>query len=321
MLRPVVFMFSGQGSQYYQMGRDLYESGGVFADWMNYLDALLFEKFDFSVLTLLYGSRAIADRLVDTAVSHPAIFMVETALAFELIDRGIQPDISLGVSVGSFAAAAVAGHLRVEDALTLVVSQADILRRCCGKGGMVSILANTRLYENESLRTHSVIAAHNLESHFVISAREESLSVIETNLTSQGVAFQSLPVEFAYHSPWIEGARSKFECAASAIPKHSGRIPLMCCSRAEVLRELPVGFFWQAIRDPILFNKAIAKLEEKGAFAYVDAGPSGTLATLLKYLLPSKGKSTIHRTIAPFSSTRDNIADLCRSRRSLNDSA
>ena len=310
-------MFSGLGSQYYQMGRDLYESGGTFARWMRYFDEFLLDNFNRSVLASLYGDRTISDPLVNSALSHPAVFMVETALAFELIERGIQPDITLGVSIGSFAAATVAGHLPAVDALTLVVRQAEALEHCCPKGRMVAILANTRLFQDGMLRECSVIAAHNFDSHFVISAKAEALPAIEANLRSQGVTFQSLPVEFAYHSPWIEEARIEFEDAVSAIRLDSGRIPVVCCAHADELKELPSGFFWKAVRCPIMFHKTIMKLEGKGAFAYVDVGPSGTLATLLKYVVPSNGHSTAHKIIAPFSYARDNIATLIRSRQSF----
>jgi bacillaene synthase trans-acting acyltransferase len=318
MTKPVVFMFSGQGSQYYQMGRDLYEAGGEFARWMRYFDEFMLDNFDRSILASLYGDRVVSEPLVDTAVSHPAIFMVETALSFDLIDRGIQPVMTLGVSMGSFAAAAVAGHLRAVDALALVVRQADAFAECCSAGGMVSILADTGLFQNGILRDRSVIAAHNFESHFVVSAKSEALSAIEANLFSQGVTFQSLPVEFAYHSPWIEEAQSEFEKAVSAIRVNPGRMPVMCCAHADELKELPPGFFWRAVRDPIMFHKTITKLEGKGGFSYVDVGPSGTLATLLKYVLPPKTCSTTHKIIGAFGSARDNIAELSQSRSFFN---
>jgi acyl transferase domain-containing protein len=170
MSSPIVFMFAGQGSQYFQMGRGLYESGGTFARWMKYLDTFVLETFGRSVLKALYGDHEKSDPFVDTPLSHPAIFMVEVALAYELIERGIYPDMTLGVSMGSFAAAAVAGNLRVEDALTLVVRQADALVDHCSEGGMIAVLAKAHLYQQESLRRYSVIAAYNFESHFALSA-------------------------------------------------------------------------------------------------------------------------------------------------------
>src|SRR5579872_4118204 len=107
-------MFSGQGSQYFQMGRSLYDNNDTFRHWMMQLDGIARELSGNSVIEALYApQRRIGDVFDRTALTHPAIFMVEYSLAQTLIHAGVCPDIVLGVSLGSFAAAAVAGFLGV----------------------------------------------------------------------------------------------------------------------------------------------------------------------------------------------------------------
>ena len=107
-MSTIVFMFSGQGSQYYQMGRELFEGHSIFRDWMYDLDAIAYSAGRQSVLSHLYNeTNKISDEFNQLLYSHPAIFMVEYALAQILLDRGIKPDYLLGTSIGEYASAAL----------------------------------------------------------------------------------------------------------------------------------------------------------------------------------------------------------------------
>jgi acyl transferase domain-containing protein len=111
-----VFMFSGQGSQYYQMGRALYEQGGTFARSMRAMDRIVQDLGCPSVVNALYGDQPKGAPFDDLVLSHPAIFMVEFALSQTLLEMGIEPHLTLGVSLGSVAASVLAGGLRMEEA-------------------------------------------------------------------------------------------------------------------------------------------------------------------------------------------------------------
>jgi bacillaene synthase trans-acting acyltransferase len=304
---PIVFMFAGQGSQYFQMGQGLYEAGGTFARWMRYLDKVVLDKCGLSVLAMLYGAKKKSDPFVDTSFSHPAIFMIEVALAQELIERGIRPDLTLGVSMGSFAAAVVAGCIDVEDAAVLVVEQANAFIRGCTPGGMIAVLTSSAIHRSDSLQRCSVIASYNFDSHFVLSARAEHLPEIAEALRACGATFQLLPVAFAYHSPWIEEARSAFEVAVRQVIIKPPKIPLVCCARSDAIKDAPSSLFWEAAREPIRFQDTITCLEAKGPHRYLDVGATGTLATFVKYLLPADTLSTVDLTLTPYGRDLDRL--------------
>src|SRR2546427_2386522 len=117
-----VFMFSGQGSQYFHMGRALYEDNDTFHCWMVRLDEIALRLSGVSVIETLYSdAHGKGDPFDRTLLTHPAIFMVEYSLAQSLMQAGVWPDMVLGVSLGSFAAAAVAGFVGVDDSLNAVV--------------------------------------------------------------------------------------------------------------------------------------------------------------------------------------------------------
>lgn len=310
-MRKTVFMFSGQGSHYFRMGQDLFEHDAAFREWMLRLDDLVSSLCGERVVDAIYspGDRETFDRTLQT---HPAIFMVEYSLAQSLIRAGLEPDIVLGASLGSFAAATLAGFMRMEDALAAVVQQAAAFEACCDRGGMIAVLADPTLYAQPYLREQSELAALNFSSHIVVSAPQSHLTQIERSLGEHDVVYQRLPVSYAFHSQWIDDARAPFESFMRSICRSPGSLPLACCREATLLTELPNDFFWRVVREPIRFKDTIAALEQRGAHRYIDVGPAGTLATFAKYCLPSASQSTAHAIMSPFGNERRSMAALLR---------
>jgi acyl transferase domain-containing protein len=309
-----VFMFSGQGSQYFHMGKALYEGNDTFRMWMRRLDEVARAASGTSVVEALYSAaNGKADPFERTALTHPAIYMVEVSLAQTLIESGVVPDMVLGVSVGSFAAAALAGYIDLEDALTAVIRQAKALEESSEPGGMIAILGDPTLFDEEFLGGHSELAGVNFSSHFVISARRTELAAIETELKKRTVSFQRLPVVFPFHSQWMDQAKAPFGAFMQSIRTTAGRLPLACADRTEVLSAVPDGYFWDVVRHPIRFREMVARLERQGDRRYVDVGPAGTLATFLKYLLPKTTNSKIHSILTPFGLDQKNLTSVLAS--------
>lgn len=299
MPAKTIFMFSGQGSQYHQMGKQLYQENAVFRHWMDRLDVLARDISGRQVVDAIYGrpKTDVFDRL---ALTHPAIFMVEVALARCLIAQGAQPDLTLGASLGSFAAAVIGGHMAVEDALAAVLHQAETVERLCEPGGMIAIMADPALHAEPFLRERSELAALNFGTHFAVSARQADLAPIEAWLRQRELVHQRLPVGFAFHSRWIEAAREPVAAFMRSLPVYRGCLPLVCCEGARTLAGLPGGYVWQMVRNPIRFHDTVAHLEQSGPHRYIDVGPSGTLATFVKYGLPKTSESTAHAVLTPF---------------------
>jgi bacillaene synthase trans-acting acyltransferase len=304
-----VFMFSGQGSHHFHMGRALHDGNDTFRATMTRLDEVARRTSGVSVIEALYSdAHGRGDPFDRTLLTHPAIFMVEYSLAQALIDAGVVPSMVLGVSVGSFAAAAVAGFLDVEDALTAVVQQAMALEEWCEPGGMTAVLGDPALFAEDFLSGRSELAGVNFSSHFVVSARAPELTGIEAGLKQRGVAYQRLPVAFAFHSQWMDRAQAPFASFMQSIRGRQGTLPLACCDQATVLSTLGEGFFWDVVRQPIRFRETITRLEQDGPRRYIDVGPAGTLATFLKYGTPLAAASSVHSILTPFNVDLKNLA-------------
>jgi len=310
-LNATVFMFSGQGSQYFHMGRELYDCDATFREWMIRLDGIAQELSGRSVIETIYSdARGKGDIFDRTLLTHPAIFMVEISLAQSLIHSGVRPDMVLGASLGSFAAAAVAGFINVEDALTAVMGQAIAFEECCEPGGMIAVLADPALFAEDFLSGRSELAAVNFSSHFVVSARRAELAEIEAALMRRNIGYQRLPVSFPFHSQWMERAKARFESFMRSIRLKRGRLPLACCDQSAILFDLSDDYFWNVVRRQIRFRETIERLEREGARRYIDLGPSGTLATFLKYVAPATTRSTAHAILTPYGFDRKNLAAL-----------
>lgn len=302
-------MFSGQGSQYFQMGKQLFEENDTFLASMKRLDDIVRRLSGFSVIDALYfDARGKGDPFDRTLLTHPAIFMVEYSLAQVLTDAGLWPDMVLGASLGSFTAAAVAGVMDVDHALTAVIQQAVALEEWSEPGGMTAVLGDPAMFAEDFLSSRSEMAAVNFSSHFVVSAKRTELAEIEADLKQKRVGHQRLPVSFPFHSRWIDKAKAPFVSFMQSIPRKQGRLPLVCCDQASVVSNLSDGYFWDVVRRPIRFRETTARLEQAGACRYIDVGPAGTLATFLKYGLPAGTKSTVHAILTPFGFDQKNLA-------------
>ncbi|WP_371657289.1 ACP S-malonyltransferase [Streptomyces sp. NBC_00280] len=281
-----VFMFSGQGSQYHQMGRELYDSEPVFRETLHRLDALVEPETGGSVIARMYDpGRPVSQPFTDTLFTNPAIVMVELALAETLISHGVTPDLLLGVSLGEFTASVLAG----------VVDEGDCLRRLVGMarsvaehvpGGMLAVLAPPALYLGEpALHRDLDLAARYYDDHFVVAGPLEALARAEALLSGRQVPFQRIPVSHGFHSRLMDASRPAFEALWSDVDLRAPQIPLVSSVTAGRVEPVTVEHLWRVVRQPMEFGATVRALEAEGPHLYLDAGPSGTLHSFARALL------------------------------------
>ncbi|QQZ64467.1 acyltransferase domain-containing protein (plasmid) [Paenibacillus sonchi] len=302
MNKSVVFMFSGQGSQYYHMGRCLYNQQPVFREWMQTLDRVACDMLGVSLIQIIYDDakpkRNAFERLQYT---HPALYMVQFSLAQVLIEQGLRPDFVLGTSLGETVAAAVAGATAPEEMLRLVNGQARLVESLCEPGGMIAILHDPRLYEEEPLLyCFSELASVHYHSHFVVAGSHRNLECIMKYLKAEGILFQALPVTRAFHCSCLEPAREQHAEILQHVVCQQLQIPLASCVHGEVINQLSPSYFWDAARQPIQFPAALHSLESAGPCLYLDLGPSGTLNHFVKSNLSAGSPSEHAAVLTPF---------------------
>jgi acyl transferase domain-containing protein len=243
---------------------------------------------------------------------------VEYSLAQTLREAGLEPDYVLGASMGGFAALAVAGVLTFEQALEAVIEQARCLEAYCPPGGMLAILDKPALFEQTPwLQQQSALAGVNFDKHFVISASKEELPGIERALKQASITTTVLPVAYAFHSPLIDSAQGAYYDFLRTLTCNIPQVPLICCTYSTVLIDIPEAYLWNIIREPIQFQRTIAAMEAKQAWSYIDLGPSGTLATFVKYNLPVQSASNTASIMTLFGQDLGNMDKLLKKEQSI----
>ncbi|WP_444996468.1 acyltransferase domain-containing protein [Aliikangiella sp. IMCC44359] len=277
----IVFLFPGQGSQYYQMGRQLYESQPSFAQQMDQLDQYFYDQYGYSLLAELYGSKTLSTPLDNIQYSHPLIVMIEYSIACLIEQNGLVPELLIGSSLGEYAAHAFAGKITIYRALDMVFNQAQWATQNVVDGFLMAVIASRHLYtENALLNSQSYLAGVGFEGAFVLAGERQNIPAIDRELTDLGVAHQVLPVRVPFHSPLVE------PMAEHWLSFYADEIA--CKGRVKVLPQPGqnggnyAAALWHVVRQPIEFSEQLAQLSCDEPHLLIDVGPGGTLANWCK---------------------------------------
>ncbi|GAA3446651.1 SDR family NAD(P)-dependent oxidoreductase [Planomonospora venezuelensis] len=288
----VAWLFSGQGAQYAGMGAGLYRTEAVFREAVDECAELLRAELGLDLRDLLFpgddGREAADERLRQTALTQPALFTVEYALARLWRSWGVEPAGMIGHSIGEYVAATVAGVFDLPGALRLVAARGRLMQSM-PPGSMLAL----RLDEaevRESLPDGLSIATVNGPGTCVVAGPTGLVEEYGARLAEQGVGRTMLRTSHAFHSAMMDPVLAEFHEIVASIPRNAPALPFLSnVTGTWITAEDAVdpAYWTRHLRSAVRFGDCVATLLSEGEWRLVECGPGRQLAGLARTQLPS----------------------------------
>ena len=282
-----VFMFSGGGSQYYQMAIHLYRCEPVFKEMMDKGFQVLTQKTgkDFkSILGYSDTDDAAIQQINEIENMLPVLFLVEWALAQLIMKNGIKPDYLIGHSLGEYVAAALSGVFSFEDAIHLVLKRGE-LTASLPEGAMLGVeMAADKVasYLNEEQVAIGII---NMEDSCVVSGPVKAIENLSEVFENENIGYSKLKISIAAHSPMLDSILDDYEQALNKIQFGTPKIPFISnLSGKEITDEEATSpAYWvKHLRNTVNFSGGLSYLLNRGEANYIEIGSGGILTSFLK---------------------------------------
>nr|MDZ8169265.1 SDR family NAD(P)-dependent oxidoreductase [Nostoc sp. CmiSLP01]MDZ8283300.1 SDR family NAD(P)-dependent oxidoreductase [Nostoc sp. ChiSLP01] len=283
--RPIAFMFPGQGAQYVDMGKELYQTEPVFQEQVDFCCQLLQPHLGLDLRSVIYPneseSKAAAEKLQQTDITQPALFVIEYALAQLWMSWGISAQAMIGHSIGEYVAACLAGVMSVEDALRLVAARGRLMQQL-PFGAMLSVPlpeAEVRGLLNENLS----LAASNAPALCVVSGTNDAIDALQNQL--QGIECRRLHTSHAFHSSMMEPILEPFEKEVSKVKLNPPKIPFISNVTGTWItaeQATDPNYWAKHLRSCVRFLEGISTLLQEPNRILLEVGPGHTLSTFAK---------------------------------------
>lgn len=289
----VAFVFSGNGPQWWGMGRQLLAREPVFREAVERCDRALVALGGGSVRDAL-GQDEQTSRMARTSVAQPALFAIQYGLSELWSTWGIRPAAVVGHSVGEVAAALVAGVLTFDDAVRVVHHRSRMQEQTAGRGRMAAVGLSAR-DARERLRRYEgglTLAAVNAPGSVTIAGDEALLAAFGVELEPSGIFFRLLRLDYAFHSPEMDPIRDELLRSLRDLDPRPAAIPFVSTVTGAELadRGTDADYWWRNVRSPVLFEAAIRELLGRPIDLVLEIGPHPVLAGYVSEIAADLGR-------------------------------
>jgi len=308
-LKPgkIVFMFTGQGAQYLEMARGLYDNFSFFADIMDRCSTILSDLAGFDIRDIIWSNKFSSQLINSTQYTQPALFIIEFALAKLLIKFGINPDELIGHSIGEITSAAISEVFSLEDAITLIFWRSRLME-AQPRGSMLAI-SLPEFETKKHLGNDLSIAVINSKKQTVVSGNTESIKILNEKLTKQKIRSSIIQTSHAFHSHMMDGMLEPFKKKIENIEFHDPKIPFISNVTGKVItnKQAKSPQYWaEQIRNTVRFDEGISELLTSENSCFIEVGPASVLSNLTKqnslrnhsqhvFALQQRNQSAVHQ--------------------------
>ncbi len=291
--RPkVTFLFTGQGAQYPNMSRILYDTQPAFRKALDQCAELLKPVLQIPLLSVIFpASDAPTQQIDNTEYTQPALFAVEYALAELWASWGVRPSAVIGHSIGEYVAACVAGVVSLEDALRLVAARGKLMGALPAGGAMAAVMADeTRVAAAIAPFQSTVsIAAVNGPTNVVISGPSADIEKVVHVLEMEKIKATLLTVSHAFHSVLLDPMLDEFETVARTVTYHAPTLDIISNVTGTFANaDTFTAAYWRDhARNPVRFAAGIDALNERGYDLFLEIGPQPTLLGMAQAATPN----------------------------------
>ncbi len=291
----LAFTCTGQGGQFWDMGRDFIESQPVFRRFVEEFDAIFAPLAGWSVVEALSASEQDSP-LHDAAVTPAAMFALQAGLAEVWKSAGIVPDITIGHSFGEVTAAFLGGAIALADVAHLVNHRGLIRGHIDRVGAMAAIgLGAVDLAQFLPADGSIEIGAYNAPTMVTVTGERAAIEelIARLNAHDPNILARLLDLDFAWHSSWLEPGKEIFRDAVGAQEWRAPDITVVSTVTGQPETRFDTDYWWQNLRRPVRFDRAVDCALDLGADTFVELGPSRTLSSPTAGCAVAKGREVL----------------------------
>jgi thioester reductase-like protein len=310
---PLVYVFTGQGAQWWGMGRQLLQREPLFRQTLEQIDALFVPLSGWSLVERMQLQEDEID-IDRTDVAQPLIFALQTGLAELWRSWGLRPAAVLGHSVGEVAAAYCAGIYSLSDAVGVIFHRSRLQETTC-RGSMLAAGISAR--ELRSLTDDQApieLAAINSESLITVAGDDEPLESLACRLEQEERFVRRLPVQYAFHTRHMDPIHDELLEALRDLTPQASRIPFVSTVTSNVVdgAHVNAGYWWQNVRRPVLFGPAMSRLVEAGYCNFLEIGPHPALRSSIQAAFGTTRGAVFHSLRREADESQEMITNLAK---------
>ena len=281
-MSKIAFIYPGQGAQKVGMGKDFYEMGELAKQVFDRAEELL----DFSVIHTCFEEN---EDINNTAYTQACLVTTCLAMTAELVDRGVRPDVTAGLSLGEYAAIAAAGGMTNEEAITSVRQRGIFMNEAVpgGAGSMAAVLgmSGEQVEQVVDGMEDVTVANYNCPGQIVITGMKEGVEKASEVLKEQG-AKRVLPLNVSgpFHSPFLAEAGEKLGKVLEQVELKPLTIPYVTNVTAEYVTDIgqTKELLTKQVSSSVRWEQSIRNMIAEGVDTFIEVGPGRTLAGFMK---------------------------------------